>query len=230
MKRNLILAGITACGMAASALGAGPETKMSWGFDTGDNPANGLADAGNPIPATATALIDYGFGTGYYIGRFDVGFGDYGTPTGIWDIGQSATGQGSVKMDVGLFGATPETKLDYTVVVNMFASEGLSPGFPYSGTVSFSIPGAQVSSVDKQITSSGRWIESTYSWQQLAVGSGPITLTMNTVEQRGLLLDSLAFSVIGDLTPVPEPSVSQLGALAALMLGIGTLRRSKTVA
>jgi hypothetical protein len=223
MKRNHILAGITACSIVAGALGA--ETKMTWGFATGDNPALGQPDAANPFPATGTAEVTKGVGVGYIPGTFVVPGFDFGTATGLWDIGP-----GGVKMDIDLYAATPTTKLDYRVVVGMFASTGLQPGFPYSPNVSFSIPGGQLTGdpLVKETTTSGQWIESTYTWQQLSV-NGPLTLTMSAEAGRGLLLDSLSFSVMGDLVPIPEPSVAQLGALAVLMLGIGAVRSRKTV-
>lgn len=222
MNKNHILAGIAAFSVAGSVLAGAPETKMSWGFGTGDNPAVGVPADSNPIPATGTATVTKGTGLGYFPGTLVVPGFDFGTATGLWDIAR-----GGVQVDLDVFGATPDAKLDYTLVVGMFASTGLNPGFPYSANVTFSIPGAQPvgNPVIKQSTTSGDWIESTYAWSQLEVGTGPITITMSSASGRGLLLDSLAFSVMGDLAPIPEPSVAQLGGLAALMLGIGAFRR-----
>jgi len=227
MNRNNILAGITAFGMGLSALGAGTETIMTWNFDTSDNPAIGEPGAANPVPATGTANIQYGVGLGYFPGTVvdpDVPL-NFGSATGVWDIGGAGTG---VKMDIDLYPATPTTKLDYKVVVRQFASTAPQVGFPYSPNVTFSIPGYQLvgTPVEEESTANGVWIKSTYSWQQLSV-AGPITLTMGADSGKGLLLDSLAFSVTGDLVPIPEPSVGQLGAVAALMLGIGPFRRTK---
>lgn len=225
MKRNHILACVTACSMAATSFGADSLVSMSWGFDTADNPATATPGEANPIPATGTAEITVGFATGYSPGPFVSPPLNFGTATGIWDIGP-----GGVKMDVDLYAATPEAKLDYSVVVRQFASTAPSVGFPYSPVVTFSVPGWTLASqVEKEVTSNGTWIESTYTWQQLSV-SGPVTLTMTSDGQRGLLLDSLAFYVLGDLVPIPEPSVTQLGALGAFLLGIGAFRRRKRTA
>jgi len=202
---------------------------MSWNFDTAQNPAPAVPDPANPVPATATAEVAPGFGIGYVPGKLELPGFDFGAATGLWDIGGNGAG---VKIDLGLYGATPTTLLDYQVVVGIFASTGLTPDFPYSAGVQFSIPGAVLTgTVIKQTTSSGQWIESTYAWQQLAIGSTPVTLTLSDgPSSSGLLLDSLTFSVFGDLSPIPEPSVSQLGALAAVALGLGALRRSKVQA
>lgn len=227
MNRNHILAGITAFGMGISALGAGSETIMTWNFGTSDNPAIGEPGAANPVPATGTALVTPVVGEGYFPGTVviqDVPL-NFGTATGVWDLGGVGAG---VKLDIDLYAATPTSKLDYTLVVRQFASTAPQVGFPYSPNVTFSIPGYQMvgASVEEETTANGVWIKSTYSWQQLSV-NGAITLTMGTDPSKGLLLDSLAFSVMGDLVPIPEPSVSELGALAALMLGIGAFRRPK---
>lgn len=229
MKRNQILAGLTAVGMAATSLGADSTTTMYWGFDTADNPSIGEPDAANTVPATGTANVNADFGEGYFPGTVvipDVPL-DFGTATGVWDIGGA---QGGVTMGLDLYDPTPLTPVAYQVVVRQFASTAPSVGFPYSPNVTFSVPGWTLNSqVEQEITPNGTWIESTYSWQQLTV-SGAITLTMSSDAGRGLLLDSLAFSAIGDLVPIPEPGVTQLGALAALMLGIGGFRRSRTAA
>jgi len=226
MKRNHILAGVTACGMAASALGADTVTTMFWDFATADNPAIAAPADTNPFPAVGTAAITVGVGEGYFPGAVVIPGLSFGTPTGVWDIGP-----GGVQMDMDIYDPTPESPLSYTVVVNQFASA--AGGFPYSPNVGWSIAGAQlVSQQTKEVVpgaNGGTWIESTYTWQQLSVSSG-ITLTMTSDPGKGLLLDSLAFSVMGDLIPIPEPSVTQLGALAALMLGLGAFRRSKTAA
>lgn len=228
MKRNQILAVLSAFGMTVSSLGADPTT-VFWGFDTADNPAIGTPDTTNPYPSTGTAEINSDFGEGYFPGTVvipDVPL-NFGTATGVWDIGGA---QGGVTMGLDLYDPTPGTPLAYTVVVRQFASTAPQVGFPYSPNVTFSVPGwALDSQVEKEITVNGTWIESTYTWQQVAA-SGGITLTMSSDPGKGLLLDSLAFSVLGDLVPIPEPSASQLGGLAALMLGIGAFRRSKTTA
>lgn len=225
MKRHYTLAGIVACGMAVTSFGA-EATTMFWGFDTADNPAVGQPGENNPLPATGLAEVTPGFALGYFPGVPDIGL-NVGTATGVWDIGGAGSG---VQMDIDLFAATPEAKLDYTVVVRQFASTAPQVGFPYSPVVGFSIPGWTLESqVEQETTPNGTWIQSTYTWQQLSVG-GPITLTMTADGSKGLLLDSIAFSVMGDLVPIPEPSVTQLGALAAFMFGLGMFRRRKTAA
>jgi hypothetical protein len=211
--------------MAASAFGADPVTTVYWGFDNSANPAIGQAAATNPYTFTGTAAIDVGLATGYYPGKVVIPDVDlnFGNATGVWDIGP-----GSVVMGLPeLVDATPETTLSYSVIVRQFASTAPSVGFPYSPIVTFSTPGAQqTSQVEVEQTVNGVWIETTYNWQQLTA-NGPITLTMFSDGNKGLLLDSLTFSVMGDLVPIPEPSVAQLGALAALMLGLSTVRRNK---
>jgi hypothetical protein len=212
-------------GGATAAVAAENDTTMVWDFSTPDNPSvQQPAGADNPFNAEGTVTVDVGLGGGGYFSgvAFPEFPGFYGTATGVWDLLN-----GSVTVGLDQLAGTAGGLLDYTLVLRQYVNN--PPGFPYSPTLQFSIPGGNLVSqvAQETIASAGAsWVVSTYSWQQVAV-DGFITLTVSTEENRGLLLDSLSFSVMGDLVPIPEPGVMQLGVLGALILGLGRVRRSK---
>jgi hypothetical protein len=224
--KHLVILAAAASASALTALAQDtPTTTMVWDFSTPDNPASVTPTSQNPFNVTGTATIVPGVGAeGYSAGVFLNRPDFYGTATGLWDMLN-----GSVTIDlVDQLAGTENGMLDYTLVVRHFVSP--PPGFPYPSTISFSVPGAQLDSqVAQEVAGLGSWVLSTYSWQQVPV-DGLVSLTMSTEANRGLLLDSLSFSVIGELVPIPEPSVAQLGALAALVLGLGSVRRRHNAA
>jgi hypothetical protein len=219
MKNRLILLSLAAVSAAVGASAAEPLTAMKWDFGTSANPSVVKPADANPFNATGTTSITPGAGIGYSSGIF-LGDPGFGTATGLWDILN-----GSVTLGLDMYPATPATTLDYSLVVNHFASP--APGFPYSSELFFSIPGAQlISQITKESPTEGFWIESTYTWQQLTV-SGTIELTVTGKPNSGFLMDALAFYVAGSLTPIPEPSVAQLGVAAAFMFGLFGMRNRK---
>jgi hypothetical protein len=238
MKSTQILTGIAALSASLSGFGADAVSTWSWGFEASDNPAITKPTDGNPFAGTGTATISVGTGEGYFADVVELsnltGL-NFGTATGVWDVLSNASGTaiGGATLGIDLYAPSPEALLDYTVVIRHFASTPVGGFQPYPGTVNFSIGGStKVSETVVQNVpgaGGGSWIESTYAWENLSV-NGPITLTLSSDPARGLLLDSIAFSVMGDLVPIPEPSVTQLGALAALLLGVGAFRRTRTTA
>jgi len=216
-------AAVASC-LLLNGFAADATTTMVWDFSTPDNPSVIQPASANPFNAYGTATIVPGLGgEGYSSGVFLNNSALYGTATGLLDLLN-----GNVTLGLDQLAGTPTGTLDYTLVIRQFISN--PPGFPYPPTLQFSIAGVNLVSQTRQETAAvGSWYLSTYSWDNVAV-SGPVTLTLSTDPNRNLLLDSLSFSVIGDLVPIPEPSVAQLGGLAVLMLGLGTLRRKKSVA
>jgi hypothetical protein len=227
MKTNnlaLLVASASCVGLTAFA--ADPATtSMVWDFSTPDNPSvqQPTGDT-NPFDAVGTVTIETGLGGGGYFGgvAYPEFPGDFGTATGVWD-----TLNGSVTVGLDQLAGTAGGLLDYTLVLRQYVNN--PPGFPYSPALQFSVPGVELVSqvpVETIQSAGASWVVSTYRWQQVAV-DGFISLTLSTDPNRNMLLDSLSFSVTGDLVPIPEPNVAQLGALAALMLGVGSFRRSK---
>lgn len=222
--KHISLGLVTAAGVV-SALAADPITSMEWQFGTSDNPsAASFPVGGNPFGASATATVNSGAGVGYYDGTFDVAVGtdpgSYGTLTGGWDILN-----GGVTLALDLMPATPTTLLSYTLTLDQYVSNG---NFPYTVTVSFSEPNAQlVSSTDLEATGNGgKWVQTTYQWDNLVV-SGPVGLTFSSDTGKGLLLDRVQFNVTGSLVAIPEPTTSQLGVVGLAILGFLSWRRSK---
>jgi hypothetical protein len=128
-----------------------------------------------------------------------------------------------VKIDVDLLAATPDTKLDYRLTLTYFVSP---QNFPYSQNVTFSIPGVQlVRQTGIENTVQGTWVEGVYAWEQLTV-PGTLTLVITPEAQRGFLLDSLAFSVTGNLVLIPEPSTGALALFGLAFLGFAARRRN----
>jgi hypothetical protein len=239
MKRTQLFSGIVAISASLSGFAADAVTTMFWGFEASDNPAVTKPTDANPFGATGTAAVSIGTGEGYFATAqtfSDLTGLNFGNASGLWDVLTTPSGAtvGGVTLGLDMFGATPESTVGYTLVLTHFASTPVGGFQPYPGTMNFSIAGAtKVSETEVQNVpgqGGGSWIESTYAWENLSLGGGPVTLTLSAENGRGLLLDSITFSVMGDLSPIPEPSVTQLGALAALMLGIGAFRRTKTAA
>jgi len=225
-KHVALLAAAASCS-AITALAADPATTtMVWDFSTPDNPAVVQPESQNPFNLEGRATMVQGTGSEPYSpGVFLNDSANYGTATGLWDL---LSGSATVEL-VDQVPGTQNGLLDYTLVLRHFVSQAPLPNFPFSATVSFSLPGAVlVSQSVQQATSIGSWVLSTYSWQQVQV-PGLVSLTVSSEPNRNLLLDSLSFSVIGDLAPIPEPSVAQLGALGALMLGFSVRRRRTAV-
>lgn len=223
-KHPVLLVVAALCGTSA-AFGADAETTMVWDFSTPDNPSvQQPVGPSNPFNAEGTVSIDVGLGGGgYFSGVAYPEFpGDFGTATGSWDLLN-----GSVTVSLDQLGTGAASPLDYTLVLRQYVNN--PPGFPYSANLQFSIPGGQLVSqvTEETIQSVGAsWVVSTYQWQELAV-DGQVTITLSTDQNRNLLLDSLTFSVTGDLVLIPEPGVAHLGVLGALMLGLSNVRRSK---
>lgn len=222
MKPKQILVSLTAFLWAGVAMAADPVTTMVWEFNTPDNPSTVQPPPeSNPAGGTGTVTVNAGVGLGYFPGKFEpLGepTNDYGTQTGLWDILN-----GDVKIDVDLLAATPDTKLDYRLTLKYFVSP---QNFPYSQNFTFSIPGVQlVSQTGFENTVQGTWVEGVYAWDQLSV-PGALTLVITPEAQRGFLLDSLAFSVTGNLVPVPEPSTSGLALFGLAVLGFASRRRN----
>jgi hypothetical protein len=222
MKPKQTVASLTALLWAGVAMAAEPVTTMVWEFSTPDNPATVKPpQESNPAGGTGTVTVNAGVGLGYFPGKFEpLGepTNDYGTQTGLWDILN-----GDVKLDVDLMPAAPDTKLNYTLTLTYFVSP---QNFPYSQNVTFSIPGVQlVSQTGIENTVQGTWVEGVYAWEQLSV-PGALYLVITPEAQRGFLLDSLAFSVTGNLVPVPEPSTSALALFGLAFLGFAGRRRN----
>lgn len=221
MKPKQTVVGLTALLCAGVAIAAEPVTTMVWEFSTPDNPSTVQPPPeSNPAGGTGTMTVNAGLGLGYFSGKFEpLGepTNDYGTQTGLWDILN-----GDVKIDVDLLAATPETKLDYTLTLTYFVSP---QNFPYTQNFTFSIPGVQlVSQTGIENTVQGTWVEGVYAWEQLSV-PGALTLVITPESQRGFLLDSLAFSVTGNLVPVPEPSTGAMALFGMAFLGFAARRR-----
>lgn len=223
--KHLAILAVAATCASSSAFAADAETTMAWDFSTPDNPSvQQPAGDTNPFDAIGTVSITPGLGGGGYFSgvAYPTFPGDFGTATGVWDLLN-----GSVTVGLDQLAGTPGGVLDYTLVLRQYANN--PPGFPYPSSLQFSIAGAELVSqvpVETIQSAGASWVVSTYRWEQVAV-DGFITLTLSTEPNRGALLDSLSFSVTGDLVPIPEPSVAQLGAMAALLLGVGGLRRPK---
>lgn len=223
-----MLGAASAIASMGGLLAGTPETAMDWTFSTGDNPSVVTPASTNPYNATGTAAIDVGRGSGYNPGRYfehiDPGFSvGYGSASGLWAILD-----GGVTFGIDLY--QESAPLTVRVVLTQFASGG---GFPFSANVGFSLPGNAADHLLSQQTietdSEGFWLRSTYEWQGLDFGTGPLTIALSSDPTGGnaLLLDALNFTVLGALTPIPEPSVAQLGVLGLALGALASLRRKQ---
>ncbi len=228
MKRNQVISAFSVLASVGSVLAGAPETTMDWTFSNNSNPSVVQPAAVNPYNATGTALIDVGRGGGYNPGRFleHLGLSEgYGSATGLWDILD-----GGITFGIDQYQASDP--LTFRVVVTQFASGG---SFPFSPNVGFSLPGTSAEHLVSQETvetdSEGFWLKSTYEWQGLDFGTGPLTVTLSSdpVQGNGLLVDALSFTVLGALVPIPEPSISQLGLVGLLVGAFAAMRRRQNV-
>lgn len=229
MKTNQILGGLVAVLTGATAFAADPITSMEWQFGTSDNPSTVKPPpADNPFDGTGMATISKGeAGTGYWSGTFLEGIDSgYGTKTGLWDIGGTAD-PGGVQLGIDLYPTTPSTLLGYTLTLDQFVSSG---NFPYALEVSFSL--SQTPTINSTVlenAANGQWVETVYTWSGLSV-NGPLGLTISAESGKGLLLDRVMWNVSGNLSAIPEPTVTQLGVMGLAILGFLSWRRGKSAA
>jgi len=225
MRSYQIIIGFSVAASVATLLAGAPETTMDWTFSTASNPSVVQPATANPYNAIGTAAIEFGRGTGYSPGRYlehiNPAFSErYGSATGMWDILN-----GGVTFGINMYQESQPLTLRFALT--QFASGG---GFPFSANVGFSLPGNPADHLlgveTIESTQAGFWLRSTYEWQSVDFGAGPITIILSSdPDGNGLLLDSLGFTVLGDLTPIPEPTVTQLGLVGLLAGAFARLRR-----
>ncbi len=227
MKLEQVIGGLAVLLSGVVTVQADPTTTMDWEFSTSDNPATVTPDTSvNPFGATGTAAIDQSNGDGYQAGTLFEQYGQtgYGTQTGLWDLLNAGTMELSLDKQAAA-GAT----LSYTLTVDAFFSSPLS--FPnISDAMTFSLPNAQqVSRTQLNSGDKGAWYEVVYSWNQVNT-SGPISLTLTSPAGLGatdLVIDRIQFSISGNLAPIPEPTVVQLGAVGFAALGLWSWRQRR---
>ncbi|MGD0538648.1 MAG: PEP-CTERM sorting domain-containing protein [Verrucomicrobiota bacterium] len=231
MKSTTFIGSLAVLVSGVTATQAAMSTTFSYDFSTGGSPPGTYSitpDVSiNPSSATGSDVVNAGSGTGYYSGTFspelptDPTLGqNYGTQTGVWD-----TLNGSLQLSVPQRQAV--STVSYTLTIDLYAT---GTGFPYSSGLTFSVPNSTLNSsvpISAVTPAGGRWYESVYSWTGLTP-SGPLSLSVFGTLNNGLLVDRVQWQILGDLAPVPEPTVVQLAAVGSVILGFAAWRRRQS--
>lgn len=223
MKPTRIVLSVAACVMVAFTSQA--QTNVSifdWKFSTAANPSSPIIVT-NPFGATASATFLGSFNT--YVGGAGPG-GQFGTPTGLWDIVNG-------KLELGIsLGAV--SVVEFTLKLTQFVDSGAF----YPGILSFTSPNVPgftsanalppTRTVIEQQTGNmiGFWVLDEYKWNPMGA-PGPIKLDVapGTSGTGEVLFDEVELTVKGDLTSAPEPGALQLVALGFAALAMRSFSR-----